>query len=442
MINKRKILERLLRAMSGAVLRKYRPLVVGITGSVGKSSAKEAVTLVLGIEYDVRGAEGNYNNEIGIPLTIIGAKGAGNSLIGWLGVFVKWLRLMFFRSRYPEALILEMGIDRPGDMDYLLSFVPLNVGIVTQISSSHTEFFGSEANIAKEKGKLVASLPEDGIVILNGDDERVRKMRTRTKAKTYTYGFGASNDIRAENLLFHRDAKRLEGMSFKLNYDGKSIPVRLPKIVAPHHIQAALAAAALGIAQKINMVEIASVLERFESLPGRLKLLPGRDGAILLDDTYNASPASTLAALDVMKNLMAPRKIVVLGDMLELGADARRRHEELAEAVKAAGAPVAILVGEYMRALYERLLEAGFSRKQAYWFPDPYSAAQAVSDLMRRDDLVLIKGSRSMRMEKVVEALLIDSKDAPALLCCQSKAWREKPFTPPAEWSVKHELEM
>jgi UDP-N-acetylmuramoyl-tripeptide--D-alanyl-D-alanine ligase len=228
---------------------------------------------------------------------------------------------------------------------------------------------------------------------------------------------------------------RVEGFTFKLNYDGKTIPVRLPKIVAAHHIGAALAAAAVGVALKMNLVEIASALEEFEPLPGRLRLLPGRNGIILLDDTYNASPASMQAAFGVVKELVAPRKIVIAGDMLELGADTREEHRALAPSVIASGAHIAVTVGAHMRSLHEALLAAGFSRKQALWAPDPTVAITLVTDIVRPEDLILIKGSRSMRMEKITEALLADPSEARALLCCQSPEWRERPFMPPAEWT-------
>ncbi|MBP6929363.1 MAG: UDP-N-acetylmuramoyl-tripeptide--D-alanyl-D-alanine ligase [Candidatus Moranbacteria bacterium] len=433
--NKRKILEKILCALARPVLRKYRPLVVGITGSVGKSSAKEAVALALSAGYTVRKAEGNYNNEIGIPLTIIGAKSGGRSLFRWVGVFFKWLFLMIFPTRYPQVLVLEMGIDRPGDMGFLLQFVSVNIGIVTQVSSSHLAYFGTLSNIAREKGKLIASLPSDGYAILNADDKRTLKMRDRTKAKVLTYGFDEGADVRADNFLLHREAKRAEGFSLKVNFDGTTVPLRLPKIVAKHHIPAALAAVSVAMALKMNLVDVVTALEAFEPLPGRLRLLPGRDNTFLLDDTYNASPESTRAALEVMGGLMAPRKIVVLGDMLELGPEAVKEHVGLAMAIRDSGAHIVVTVGKHMRALHERLLEEGFSRKQVLWMPDPLSAVEPLLNIIRSDDLILIKGSRGLRMEKITEQLLVDPRTAGSFLCCQSDDWRRKKFTSPAEWT-------
>lgn len=435
MISKRKLLEKILRFMTKAVLRKYHPLIVGITGSVGKSSAKEAVALALGAAYDVRKTEGSYNDEIGLPLTVIGTKGGGSSLFGWFRVFCKWLFIVIFPARYPEVLVLEMGIDRPGDMESFLRFVPVNIGIVTQISSSHMAYFGSLANIAREKGKLIAALPEDGIAILNADDKRTLKMRERTRAKVVTYGFNEEADVHADNFVFHREARRAEGLSLKVNFEGNTVPLRLPKIVAKHHVPAALAALSVAVALKMNAVDVVNALENFEPLPGRLRLLPGRDNTFLLDDTYNASPASTRAALQVMGELMAPRKIAILGDMLELGPDTDEEHAALATTIRESDVHVIVTVGEHMRALHERLLQEGFSRKQVLWLPDPMSAVEALMNIIRSDDLILIKGSQGMRMELVTEQLLVDPRTAGSFLCRQSEEWRRKRFAPPIEWT-------
>jgi UDP-N-acetylmuramyl pentapeptide synthase len=433
--NKRKILQKILRYMAIAVLRKYKPLIVGITGSVGKSSAKEAIALALSVGYSVRKTEGNYNNEIGIPLTIIGAESGGGSWFRWTTVLGQWLVVVVFPVRYPQILVLEMGIDRPGDMDTLLEFVPIKIGVVTQISSSHLAYFGTLANIAREKGRLIAALPEDGHAILNADDTRVIKMGEKTKAQRISYGFGDEADIQADNLILHREARAVEGFSLKVNFDGKSVPLRLPKIVAKHHIPAALAALSVAKALKMNLVDVVTVLEAFEPLPGRLRLLAGRDNTFLLDDTYNASPASTRAALEVMGSLMAPRKIVVLGDMLELGPDAEKEHASLVDAIRGADAHIIVTVGKHMRSLHERLLEEGFSRKQVLWMPDPVSAVEPLINIVRSEDLILIKGSQGLRMEKITEQLLVDPRTASSFLCRQSSEWRRQPFVPPSEWT-------
>lgn len=414
---------------------KYQPLVVGVTGSVGKSSAKEAIALALATGYTVRKAEGNYNNEIGIPITVIGARSGGSSWFRWIAVCFKWMWMMLVPVRYPQILVLEMGIDRPGDMETLLQFIPVKIGVVTQISSSHIAYFGTLSNIAREKGKLVASLPEDGYAILNADDKRTLKMKDRTKAECVAYGFDSGADVQADNFVLHRQVEKAEGFNLKVNFDGTSVPLRLPKVVAKHHIPAVLAALSVAKVLKMNLVDVVIALEAFEPLPGRLRMIPGRDNTFLLDDTYNASPASTLAALLVMSGLMAPRKVIVLGDMLELGPESDREHALLAGAIREADVHIIFTVGYHMRALHEQLLQDGFSRKQVLWMPDPLSAVEPLLKIIRSGDLILIKGSQGMRMEKITEQLLADPRTASSFLCRQSDEWRNKIFSPPAEWT-------
>ncbi|NTW14426.1 MAG: UDP-N-acetylmuramoyl-tripeptide--D-alanyl-D-alanine ligase [Candidatus Moranbacteria bacterium] len=430
---KRKVAERLLAFMAGAVIRKYHPLIIGVTGSVGKSSTKEATALVLSAESRVRKNEGNFNNEIGLPFTVIGVGTGGDVTTRFFSAAVRFVWLMVMPSRYPEALVLEMGVDRPGDMAALLSFAPAKIGILTTIGESHLEYFGSVGAIAKEKGRLIASLPADGFAILNADDRRIAKMVGKTKAVPITYGFGPEAMVRADNITLQETDGNV-GSSFKLNYQGKTIPVRLPGVIARHHIADALAGAAAGIAVGMNLVEIAGALEGFLPLPGRLRFIQGRGGSGLLDDTYNSSPASLRAALETLREVTARRKVVMLGDMLELGSVSEEEHRGLAVDIRSAGTELAVLVGRRMRSLGEELIAHGMPRGQVFLLPDPDSAALAAPDLVGEGDLVLIKGSQGLRMEKVTEALLRDPKDAAALLCRQSTVWRKKPFSPPIEW--------
>lgn len=427
--------ERVLGFMARAVLRKYHPLIVGVTGSVGKSSTKEAVALVLSETIRVRKSEENYNNEIGVPLTVLGVGTGGSAATRILSAMARFPYLMVWPVTYPETLVLELGVDRPGDMAALLDVVPVKVGVVTRVGESHLEYFGSVGNIAKEKGRLISSLPSDGFAVLNADDSRVLGMGKKTKAVVLSYGFVAGAAVRADNVLLQETDGGI-GSSFKLNYAGKSIPVRLPGVVARHQISDALAGAAVGIAAGMNLVDIAKRLEGFAPLPGRLRFLNGRNGIGILDDTYNASPASVLAALETLREIPARRKLVALGDMLELGAISEEAHRGLADSVLSAQVGSAILVGKRMGSLAEELLARGMQRGNVLCFPDPNSAASAIRDLVREGDLVLVKGSQGVRMEKVSEALSRNVDEARGQLCRQSESWLSKPFSPPSEWGT------
>lgn len=428
---KLQLLEKLLRFMAAAVIRKHKPRIVGITGSVGKTSTKEAVFLVLSSKYNVRKNLKNYNNEIGIPLTVIGAESGGRSVFKWLLAFLKWIMLIILPVKYPEILVLEMGVDHPGDMKYLTSFIPAEAGVLTNISSSHLEFFKDIEQIAKEKGRLVESLPEEGAAILNADDEMVLSLREKTRVKVITYGFSESAQVKATDVVFNYIEGEPGGLSLKLNYEGKVIPTRLNNLLARHQVYSVLAAIAVGIHFKVNLVDTVESLSSYISPPGRINLIKGIKNSFLIDDTYNASPISTLAALDILGEIKAQRKIVVLGDMLELGKDLERGHRSVARRVSDIKADLFFAVGERMEIAVKELQKSGYPLDRIFYFEDPVLAGKKLQQVIKAKDLVLIKGSQGMRMEKIVEEVMAEPQDAEKLLCRQDKKWRNKPFVKP-----------
>jgi len=428
-----RFLESLLRIFATLVLKRHRPIIIGITGSVGKSSTKEAIATVLSARFRVRQSPGNFNNEIGIPLAILGAKSGGNSRLRLLlSPFRCLLTILLPRSWYPEVLILEFGVDRIGDMDYLLTFLSPTVGVLTTISTSHFEFFKTISIVAREKGKLILSLPKNGLAVLNADEPRVMKFQDKTKANVLSYGFDKTANVRATNVAFFRDAASLPiGSSFKLEYEGKSIPVRLPNIIAEHHISAALAAAAVGIFFKMNPLEVAEALRNFQSLPGRMRLFEGVRRSLVVDDTYNASPKSLEAALKSLGSLGGVRRMVALGDMLELGDECESAHRTVAVWIKEHNIYEVFLVGKRMLFAKEELERLGFPRDRMHWFSDPESLGVQLSAHLREGDIVLLKGSQGMRLEKAVEMVMAEPSRARELLCRQSDEWRHKPFLAP-----------
>jgi UDP-N-acetylmuramoyl-tripeptide--D-alanyl-D-alanine ligase len=424
-------LEKTLRFMAKAVLKKHKPKIVAITGSVGKTSTKAAVFAVLSSKFNVRENEKNYNNEIGIPLTIIGAESGQQNVFKWIWVFMKWL-LVLISSKYPEILVLELGVDRPADMKYFMSFIHPEIGIVTNVSFSHIEFFNTVDNIAKEKGGLVEAIDGRGFAILNADDERVLGMKEKTLAQVITFGLSESATVSASNVLYNYDSTgKPEGISFKLNYDGKNIPIRLRNLLPAHYVYVALAAAAVGITFKINLVDIASALEPLAAPAGRMNLIEGINGSYVIDDTYNASPISTLAAIDVLSSLEAKRKVVVLGDMLELGTQTEIGHREIGKKIFASKINRVFLVGQRMKFAMAELVSFGYPSSEISHFDNPYIAAQKVAEMIKEGDFVLVKGSQGMRMEKIVEQIIAKPEQAQQLLCRQSPEWKKRLFMNP-----------
>ncbi|TAK96762.1 UDP-N-acetylmuramoyl-tripeptide--D-alanyl-D-alanine ligase, partial [Patescibacteria group bacterium] len=352
-------------------------------------------------------------------------------VIKWRRVCLKWLWVLATPGRYyPEILVLELGVDRPSDMHYLLSFIRPTVGVVTNISSSHLEFFHDLDNIAKEKGELIEALPADGLAVLNADDTRVRAMAKRSNAPVQTFGLLEQAEVQGSDVIFSYKDGVPQGLSFKLNDEGRVVPLRLPHIVAPHLLYAVLAAVAVGIYFKVNLVEAASMLQEFRSPLGRMQLIAGIKRSTIIDDTYNSSPVSALAALETLEAIVAKRKVAMLGDMLELGIDSEAGHRQVANRAFEANAAVVIAVGDRMgRAVKDAARH--YMGVQAFYFDDPELAGKFLRTTMKDGDLVLVKGSQGMRLEKAVEEVMSESDRADEFLCRQTPEWRKKAYVKP-----------
>ena len=331
------ILEKILAIFARRVIQRYQPIVIGITGSVGKTSTREAIAVVLRKRFQIRTPEKNYNNEIGLPLTILGIRHPGKSILGWvLGLCLAFFRAYGFRTEYPEVLILEYGIDRPGDMDVLVAIARPHIAVVTKIGNIpvHVEFFRDPFALADEKAKLVKAIPRDGYAVLTRDDDAVFEMRRHAKFRSVSYGKALDADIRIMNseLRMKKDGvfgEVPDGISFKIQFKGKATPAFLPNTAGMPQLYSAGAAAAVGILMRMGIDEVLGALREYEPLPGRLRILRGIKDSLLIDDTYNAAPESMREALALLETLHGKRKIAVLGDMLEIGRYSEDAHRAL-----------------------------------------------------------------------------------------------------------------
>ncbi len=425
------ILQKVLYWLASRIMRKYRPQVVGITGSVGKTSTKEAVALVLGKHFNVRESKKNYNNEIGVPLTIIGVdKSPGSSLLGWLAVFLKGLRLLILRDvRYPATLVLEMGADKPGDIAYLTKLAPCQVGVLTFISHAHTEFFKTIQNIALEKQVIISHLKPSGFAILNYDNSYVMEQVKKTKAQVITYGFKEGADLRATDLqvLTSDDGSRPIGFNFKINFQGSSVPVFLPDIISSSVIPATLAAVAVGQTFGINLLQAVEALRSLKPLPGHMRALSGIKKTLLIDDTYNSSPAAAKSALTTLSGVALKEAgaeyYAVLGDMLELGGETESAHREIGHLVAELGIHNLITVGAASKITAEAAIEAGLPAERVVCFDDSVEAGKYMQQKIQTGDVVLIKGSQGSRMEKIVKEIMAEPLRAGELLVRQEATW-------------------
>jgi UDP-N-acetylmuramoyl-tripeptide--D-alanyl-D-alanine ligase len=357
--------------------RKLNLRVVGITGSVGKSTTKEVVAQVLSQRYRTLKSPGNLNNEIGLPLTV--------------------LRL---GSGYEHA-VLEMGFYVPGEIAFLCDIAQPQVGVVSNVGTVHAERAGSQENIFLGKSELVQSLPEDGVAVLNFDDPWVRKMEEKTRARVFFYGLSPESELWADNV----EGLGLDGIRFRLHYHRETLHVRIP-MIGRHSVHTALRATAVGLVEGLTWQEIFDGLRQGHS---QLRLVAVRTeaGALILDDTYNASPESMLAALNLLSELDG-RKIAVLGDMLELGPYERQGHEMVG--MRAAQVAHTLLtLGPRARMIAEAARRAGMRSNRVLEFQAHEPIVDWLKHNLSSSDAVLIKGSHGLRMDRITADLEIRS---------------------------------
>jgi UDP-N-acetylmuramoyl-tripeptide--D-alanyl-D-alanine ligase len=351
--------------------------VVGITGSVGKSTTKEVVAEVLSQRYRTLKSPGNMNNEIGLPLTI--------------------LRL----SAGYERAVLEMGFYVPGEIALLCEIAQPRIGVVTNIGTVHAERAGSQEAIFRGKAELVQALPDDGVAILNLDDPWVSKMAELTKARIFFYGLDPEADLWADNV----EGLGLEGIRFRLHYRHETLHIHIP-MIGQHSVHTALRAAAVGLADNLTWQEIVDGLRQGHTQL-RLTAVRSEGGALMLDDTYNASPESMLAALNLLAELDG-HKVAVLGDMLELGQYEKKGHEIVG--VRAAEvADALVTIGTLGHLIATAARWAGMQSERVSEFENTDEAISYLQKSLTEKDVVLVKGSHVIRMDRIVTALEIPS---------------------------------
>ncbi|MBI5465724.1 MAG: UDP-N-acetylmuramoyl-tripeptide--D-alanyl-D-alanine ligase [Candidatus Kerfeldbacteria bacterium] len=425
----KRLLQFVLKCLARATLAKYHPRIVGITGSVGKTSTKEAVAAVLARSFRVGQAPKNLNNELGLPLAILGEYDSGyRNVLTWISILGRASkRLIRLDSTYPKILVLEYGVDHPGDMDYLLSVAQPDVGLVTAVGPTHLEFMGSIEAVAKEKAKLVTSLPAAGLAVLNVDDEWVSSLRQSIQAPVVTFGLSAQAQVRAEGVGLSYDVNsRLKGVSFKLISGGSSVPIMLAGVAGRPPVLVALAAAAVGVSSGISPLDIAQTLQAMRWTPGRLRLLAGVKHTTLIDDSYNSSPKALAEALEVLAGVelaSGQRRWAVLGDMLELGAESENLHQQAGALAAQLSMDYLVMVGERSRGFARGAMSVGFNPDRIWHFAESYEAGRFVQDRLEEGDVVLIKGSQGVRCEKITKELMAEPQRAKELLVRQYKPW-------------------
>ncbi len=430
----RKILVTLLMLEARAVLKRYKPKVVAVTGSVGKTSAKDAIYSVLSQQHHVRKSEKSYNSEIGLPLTILGVPNAWNNPLQWIQNLLDGLFLIVFSARYPEWLVLEVGADRPGDIRSLAKWLPVDIAVITRLPEVpvHVEYFDSPEAVVEEKALLIKALKPNGTLILYAGDRELTKLKSRAEGKTViTYGLVPDADVRVEDtkLLFESGKEEWPvGMSARIAVGGVTVPVEVVGTVGVHALLPALAGAAVGKALGKPPETVVRALEKYDPPAGRMHLVRGIKNTLIIDDTYNSSPTACTAALDALAMVgthTLSRKVAVLSDMLELGRHSKEEHRKVgAHAAKTCD--LLITVGFRARDMAQGALDAGMPDTAILQYEDTRRVGGELQNLMLEKDVVLIKGSQSMRMERIVEEVMQEPERASEFLVRQDKEWRKR----------------
>lgn len=417
----RKIIVFKLRVAVRILLWRKKPGVIAITGSAGKTSTKEFLKQLLSIDYNVLAPEEGYNTEIGAPLSLFGEKVPTKlfSLREWSKIIFRVYGKALFARHYPEKVIVEMGADKPGDIKYLCSIFKPEKGVVLSVLPVHLEEFKNAEAIYKEKSELPKFLSENQKLFLNYDDEKVREMRGATKGRVIYFGTKNTDGYKALDV-----ESDLDGLRFTLENKGEKINIET-KLFGKHMIYPLLAAIAVSIEEGTSIKRLIEEIEDLKPFKGRMNIIQGIKGSIVIDDSYNANPESMTRALEFLEDQKG-RKIAALGTMNELGDYEKDGHEIVGKKA-AAISDIIITVGEPAeKYLVPSVLKEGFKKENIKSFDDSNKAGEYLLGIVKEGDVILAKGSQNkVRMEKLIKKIMADPKQASSILVRQSEFWQE-----------------
>ena len=415
----------LLTAEAKVLLRRHQPYIIAVTGSVGKTSMKDAIYSVLKTAHSARKSQKSFNSDIGVPLTVIGLPNAWNSPLLWMKNLVDGFFIAFFSREYPKYLILETGVDRPGDMAKLTSWIKPDMVVLTRLPDVpvHVEYFSTPEAVIAEKMQLVAALKPEGIVVFNHDDENIEREMAGVRHQAIGYGRDLPTQFKAskDEVVYLDDVPA--GIKFDLEYIDTKVSLRVDGAIGLPLVYTYSGAAAVGVLCGLTLEAAAAALRDHAPAPGRMRILSGIKGSVIIDDTYNASPTAVDQALMTLKELKyAKRKIVVLGDMLELGRFSADAHEKVGQQV-ADTADALFTLGIRSRKIAEGALENGLDEEYIFQHEDVIKAGKELQAYLKPGDVVLVKASQGIRAERVVEEVMAEPESAYELLVRQDEAW-------------------
>lgn len=422
----KKIIIAILTLEAKLVLKKYKPKIIGITGSVGKTSTKDAIYTALSASFHVRKTMKSYNSDIGIPLTVLGLPNGWSNFRVWLSNIFKGMILVLKRSEYPEWLVLEIGADRPGDIERIMKWIKLDIAVFTRIGRVpvHVEFYKSVSEVIKEKSNLLSGLKKDGVLIINADDEDILKFKELTSAKCLTFSMKGGADVSATYpTIIYDEAQNPSGMAVKVDIEGNSFPVIIQKALGAQHTYPIISAFAVAYALNLNLITVANSFMSHELPPGRMNIIAGKHNTTIIDDTYNASPLAVEEGIALIKTLESNgKKIAILGDMLELGKHSVEEHMRLGREAAMVFDKV-VAVGMRAKDFLLGAKNKKMSDKNILWYGSSLEAQNDIEKLLSDGDIIYVKGSQGARMERIVEKLMDNPSQKTDLLVRQEEEW-------------------
>ena len=424
----KKVVVAVLTFEAKVLLNRTQPTIIAITGSVGKTSTKDAIFSVLKNHKKTRKSQKSFNSEIGVPLSILGLPNAWDNPFTWLKNFFDGFIIAFFSRNYPEVLVLECGVDRPGDMANLTKWMSPDIVVMTRLPDvpAHVEFFGTPEAVVAEKMELLKALKPTGVFVYNHDDVKLQNAvkDVRQSAVGFSRYLPTHFTASADAIVYHNDEP--VGSTFTLTHLDESVPIKVMGSIGMQNAYTFAAAAAVASQFDISLQSVAEAVLEHQSPPGRMRMIPGIKGTLIIDDTYNSSPVAVEAALTSLSEIRgAKRKIAVIGDMLELGQFSSRAHEKVGEQVPKC-ADILFTLGVRARKIAETAVEFGMHEKNVFQHDDVARAGRELQSFIQPGDVILIKASQGIRAEKIVEEIMAHPETAPALLVRQDSSWKSR----------------
>lgn len=420
------IIVTILTAEAKLLLRRAKPTIIAVTGSVGKTSTKDAIFTILKKHKRTRKSQKSFNSEIGVPLSVLGLPNAWSNPFLWLKNIVDGLFIALSTRDYPEVLVLETGVDRPGDMASLAQWLRPDIVVITRLPDVpvHVEFFASPEAVIEEKLELLKALKPDGVFVFNQDDERLQIEAQGVRQSVVGYSRYRKSQFMASQDTIRYNDDRPVGASFQVTHIDETATIKITGAIGAPVVYSYTAACAVASQLGITLSQSAEALVEHVATPGRMCVLPGIKGTVIIDDTYNSSPIAAESALLTLKEIKGfTRKIAILGDMLELGRFSSAEHERIGALVPQC-ADMLLTLGVRSRQTARAALEQGMSEKVIWQYDDVSRAGRELQNIIKPGDVILIKASQGIRAERVVEEVMAEPERASELLVRQDSSWR------------------